>query len=183
VAGDAERAAYARHLFRAEYGTAVERWRVALDVDARGTTLACMVEPGLVEDVTALGAATGFMPVSLRPHFACAQSALAARLGRADGWIAVLEEGYCTLALRQGGTWRDLAGMRVPEGGPDGAFFAAAIGARAWAVEAAGPVRTLHLIGWHGPAAAPRPGPDWQVHAWPDPHGFATARREAPLAA
>jgi hypothetical protein len=181
VTRDAERAAYARHLFRGEYGAAVDRWQVALDVDARGTALAGLVEPGLGEDVAALGAAAGLRLASLRPHFAWTQAALARRLGRTDLWLAVLEPGYCTLALMAGGTWCDLAGMRVPEGGPDGAFLAAAMAGRAWGVERAGEVRTLHVAGWHGSPATLQPAPGWQVQVHRDP--YAAVARPAEWAA
>jgi hypothetical protein len=165
-----EMAAWARHAFRSEYGAAVDAWRVCVDTDTTGVSVAALIEADLLQGIESACAKAGLKLESLAPHFGAAQAGLAARIRERDTWFAVLEEGYLAAALRAGGTWCHLVTARLGDFGatPDTNAIVAALAAQSLGVAAARQVRSLHL------ATSPRTGslvnpPGWTCNRWVDP--------------
>ena len=169
--------AYARHVFRGEYGAAVESWRIALDGDARGTSVAALVDGALIDALAAACREAGLRLDSIKPHFAATQATWARRLGRHDAWIAVLEPGHLTVALFRDGTWRHLAGMRsAPRHlAPSAQFVTETLDAHALAIPEARAVRVIHLTGAPQELVRLRFDSAWTVDTRVDPHAFAGA--------
>jgi hypothetical protein len=171
LARPADLAAWARHAFRAEYGAAVEGWRVCVDTDTAGASIAALIETGLHQGLTDACAKAGLRLESLAPHFAATQARLAARVRERAAWFAVVESGHLAAGLRAGGTWQHFVTARLnhPGAAPDAAAVAAALAAQSLGVAAARTVRTLHLAtpsGTHGGPGAPD---GWTVNRWLDP--------------
>jgi hypothetical protein len=165
-----EMAAWARHAFRAEYGVAVDAWRVCVDTDPTGTSVAALIEAELMQGIEDACAKAGLRLESLAPHFGAAQASLAARIRERDTWFAVLEAGHLAAALRAGGTWRHFVAARLGDFGiaPDTGAIVAALTAQSLGVTAAREVRTLHLATAPRVAALANP-PGWTVNRWVDP--------------
>ncbi len=166
----AELQAYARHAFRAEYGAAVDDWKVAVDVDGFGTATACLMEASLHDAITRTCAAAGVRLASLTTHFCATQARLARRVRGGAAWFAVLEVGHLAAAFHDGHTWRHLVNTRLCGGAAaDGDTIVAALAAQSLGMPQARAVRTLHLAapalalgGLRFPAA-------WTVNALADP--------------
>jgi hypothetical protein len=165
-----EVAAWARHAFRSEYGVAVDAWRVCVDTDPAGTSVAALIEAELMHGIEDACAGAGLRLASLAPHFGAAQAGLARRIRERDTWFAVLEAGHLAAALRAGGTWRHVLTARLGDSGaaPDTAAVVAALLAQSLGVAAAREVRTLHLATAPRVAAVTHP-PGWTLHRWVDP--------------
>ncbi len=174
LARNDEIAAWARHAFRAEYGAVVDTWRVSVDIDAAGTSVAALIEPELLHGIEQVCASAGLRLASLAPHFGAAQAGLAARIRERDTWFAVLEAGHLAAALRADGTWRHFVTARLgdSDGVPDIAAILAELAAQSLGVAAARAVRTLHLA-VPPPAAAPAHAPGWTLKRWVDPCALA----------
>ena len=176
VGGD-EQAAYARHAFRAEYGSAVDQWQVALGTDARGTTVASLIDARLLAELQAVCRAARFKLVSVRPHFAATQAALARRLRGASLWLVVLEGGRISAGLYAERTWLHLLSARAAAAaGENGAdFIARTLAAHSLGIAGAEATRVLHL------AAAPEVlsrlhfSADWSVQLHADRFGLGAA--------
>jgi hypothetical protein len=165
-----EMAAWARHAFRAEYGVAVDAWRVCVDTDPTGTSVAALIEAELMQGIEDACARAGLRLASLAPHFGAAQAGLARRIRERDTWFAVLEAGHLAAALRAGGTWRHFVTARLGDFGiaPDTGAIVAALAAQSLGVTAAREVRTLHLATAPRVAALANP-PGWTCNRWVDP--------------
>ena len=172
-----EQAAYARHAFRAEYGNAVDQWQVALCTDARGTGFASLIDARLLAELHAVCRAARQKLVSVRPHFAATQAALAGKLRGASLWLVVLEGGRISAGLYAERTWLHLVSARASAAaGENGAdFIARTLAAHSLGIAGAQATRVLHL------AAAPevlsrlRFGADWSVHLHADRFGLGAA--------
>ena len=166
-----ELAAWARHDFRGEYGAAVDGWRVSVDTDVAGASVAVLVEDELLAALEGVCAKAGLKLESLAPHFAATQSGLAQRMHERDAWFAVLETGHLAAGLLTGGRWRHLLTARLREGaGPvDVPAIVAALAAQSLGLPEAGSVRTLHLATPAGAAPLAQPGGGWAVRRWVDP--------------
>ncbi len=177
MAGGEEQAAYARHAFRAEYGSAVDQWQVALGTDARGTTVASLIDARLLAELQAVCRAARCKLVSVQPHFAATQAALARKLRGASLWLVVLEGGRISAGLYAERTWLHLLSARAAAAaGENGAdFIARTLAAHSLGIAGAQATRVLHL------AAAPevlsrlRFGADWSVQLHADRFGLGAA--------
>lgn len=166
-----EQAAWARHAFRADYGAAVEGWRVSVDTDAAGAGVAALIDNELFVALDDTCAAAGLRLDSLAPHFAATQAQLAARVRERDAWFAVLEAGHLAAALRLGGSWRHVLAARLDDNGTvvDVRAIQAALEARSLGLPEAGAVRTLHVAAPARAGAAREVGGGWVLHRWLDP--------------
>jgi hypothetical protein len=108
-----EQTGYVRHMFRSEFGAAVDGWRVAADRAGSGARLACAADAGLLDELARVCAANRLRLRSVRPYLAVAANRVCRRITQPGAWLAVLEGDACALALLQSGRWRHVAGARL----------------------------------------------------------------------
>jgi len=113
LAGSAEQSGYVRHLFRGEYGPAVDSWHVAVDSAGRGARLACAIDADLLDELGRICREAKLKLASVRPHLAAAANDVRLRIRQPRAWLAVLESDVCTLALLQSGQWQHVACARA----------------------------------------------------------------------
>lgn len=111
--GTAEQAAYIRHVFRAEYGDAVDGWRIATDEAGNRARLACAIDAALFDELSGACRDAGIKLRSVLPRLAAAVNAGRAIVRLPSAWVAVLEDGLCVAGLLEAGNWRHIARLRM----------------------------------------------------------------------
>ncbi|HEY4373037.1 MAG TPA: hypothetical protein VGN52_13995 [Burkholderiales bacterium] len=111
----AEQSTYVRHVFRAEYGEAVNGWRIATDEAANGPRLACAIEAALFEELAQICRASGVRLRSVLPYLTVCANAGRALIRAPAGWLVVLEGNLCIAALLEAGGWQHIARRRLAQ--------------------------------------------------------------------
>jgi len=109
-----EQAAYVRHVFRAEYGDAVDGWRIATDQAASRARLACAIDASLFDELAAACRDAGTRLRSVLPCLAAAANAGRATIRQSSAWVAILESNLCVAGLLESGRWAHIARLRLP---------------------------------------------------------------------
>ncbi len=148
-----EQLAYVRHLYRADFGAAVDEWRIVVDTDGAGTGFACAIDAGLYSGLRRVCAEAGLKLASMVPRCAAAQARWSRRLPRRPLWFVAVEAGQATAALFDGRTWREVLAARCPDAGamPSTDLICDALRQHALGRQAMQTVRSLWVA---GPAAA-----------------------------
>ena len=165
-----EQLAYVRHLYRADFGAAVDEWRIVVDTDGAGTGFACAIDAGLYSGLRRACAEAGLELASLVPRCAAAQARWSRRLPRRPLWFVAVEAGQATAALFDGRTWREVLAARCTDAAemPSTELICDALRQHALGRQAMQTVRSLWVA---GPAAAVSqmrfPG-TWDAHLLAD---------------
>jgi hypothetical protein len=109
----AEQATYIKHVFRAEYGDAVDGWRIATDAAGNQTRLACAIDTALFDELSGACRDAGVKLRSVLPCLAAAVNAGRATIQVPSAWVAVLEDKLCMAGLLEAGSWRHIARLRM----------------------------------------------------------------------
>ena len=145
IGGAAEQGQYMRHVFRGEYGAAVDGWRIATDRGGRGTRLACAMDAALFDDIVATCRAARIRPRSVLPNLVAAANRNRRQVRQSDAWFAVLESDICALALLESGRWRHVACARL--GASGGASLFGLLRQQEMLCNAAPSSRTVYVCG------------------------------------
>jgi len=153
-----ERIAFARLSFSQMFGQASDAWEIALDESvAAQPVIAAALDRALLQALREVCAARRMRLVSVTPAFVREVARHRSALRGEDFWLARLETGRLTLALRQRGAWSAIRSRRLD--GTDGQALASALRQEALACGVA-PKGSVYLIDAGGSVQAI---PGWQA--------------------
>ena len=172
VAGKAEQAGYVRHLFRGEYGVAVEGWCVAADRAGRGGRLACAIDTPLLVELAGVCRAARFKLRSVRPHLVAVANRVRRQVTQPRAWLAVLESGVCVLALIESSRWRHVSCTRLDNA--VGSTLFTVLRQQALLLPDADVVRCLYIHGAPPTPASTGEASTWKIEMLGHPPGTAS---------
>jgi hypothetical protein len=113
----AEELAYARHLFVRLYGAEAEGWECRVDRNSEGgARLACAVDGGLMQALSATFAGTAVRLASVQPQLMKAYNNSHAELGGQRAWFVQQAEGKLCIGVVSQGGWCEVRSVRAGEG-------------------------------------------------------------------
>lgn len=113
---DAERVAFARLTFSQTYGVLSDDWEIALDENLQAApVIACALDRAFLQSLREICSARRMRLVSVAPAFVRALNRHRSALRGDSFWVARVESGRLTLALRDAGVWAALRTRRLDE--------------------------------------------------------------------
>jgi hypothetical protein len=119
LSGEDEELALARFHFVRIHGERAREWDIRLGGVHGTTRLACAVDGGLIESIRACFPATGAARlVSIQPYLMAGFNRARGLLGKAPGWLALIEHGRACLAFASREGWHAVQSLRLAEERP-----------------------------------------------------------------